>query len=182
MRNGTLNEYLERNSIQLSQNGDFSNTTLKRFGHIGLMVHAFDSQAKFQFVEKPYPVQVVQDVIGYQPMLMNDTKQTESGVNSRFVVCPTLPLSKIQYLHSLYFLYGKNNLSFFNSACTALAQALEAEAQALDGKAEGAGACNWPQTIATPLYEHIMSGNNRQDHRQIVDRIHEQCDVGFYHD
>ena len=182
MRNGTLNEYLERNSIQLSQNGDFSNTTLKRFGHIGLMVHAFDSQAKFQFVDKPYPVQVVQDVIGYQPMLMNDTKQTESGVNSRFVVCPTLPLSKIQYLHSLYFLYGKNNLSFFNSACTALAQALEAEAQALDGKAEGAGACNWPQTIATPLYEHIMSGNNSQDLRQIVDRIHEQCDVVFYLD
>ena len=182
MRNGTLNEYLERNSIQLSQNGNFANTTLKRFGHIGLMVHAFDSQAKFQFVDKPYPVQVVQDGITYQPMLMNYTKQTESGANSRFVVCPTLPLSKIQYLHSLYFLFGKNNLSFFNQACTALAQALEAEAQALAGKTEGAGAGYWPQTIATPLYEHVMSGNNSQDLKQIVDRIHEQCDVVFYLD
>lgn len=183
MRNGTLNEYLERNSLQLAQNGNFTNTTSKRFGHIGLMVHAFDSMAKFQFVDKPYPVQVVQDNIHYQPVLMSYNKQTESGANSRFVVCPTLPLSKIQYLHSLYFLYGNsNNLVFFSRACDELAQALEAEARALAGEAEGAGVCFWPQTIATPLYEHIMSGTNSQDLKQIVDRIHEQCDVVFYLD
>ncbi len=183
MRNGTLNEYLERNSLQLAQNGNLTNTTSKRFGHIGLMVHAFDSLAKFQFVDKPYPVQVVQDDIHYQPVLMSYNKQTENGANSRFVVCPTLPLSKIQYLHSLYFLHGNsNNLGFFSIARDELAHALEAEAQDLAGKDEGAGADHWPQTIVTPLYEHIMSGNNSQDLKQIVDRIHEQCDVVFYLD
>ena len=182
MRNGTLSEYLEHNSLQLAQNGN-TNTTSKRFGHIGLMVHAFDSLAKFQFVDKPYPVQVVQDDIHYQPVLMSYNKQTENGANSRFVVCPTLPLSKIQYLHSLYFLHGNSNyLGFFSIARDELAHALEAEAQDLAGKDEGAGADHWPQTIVTPLYEHIMSGNNSQDLKQIVDRIHEQCDVVFYLD
>ena len=181
MRNGTLSEYLEHNSLQLAQNGN-ANTTSKRFGHIGLMVHAFDSEAKFQFVDKPYPVQVVQDDIHYQPVLMSYNKQTESGANSRFVVCPTLPLSKIQYLHSLYFLKGKNNLGFFNSARDELDKALKAEERSLSGKVEGAGACYWPQTIATPLYEQIISGNDSQALKQTVDVIHEQCDVVFYLD
>ena len=44
------------------------------------------------------------------------------------------------------------------------------------------GACYWPQTIAAPLYEQIISGNDSQALKQTVDGIHEQCDVVFYLD
>lgn len=226
-RFGTLNDYLERMSLQQTQLNSQLNAQLhaqpsflwgnwgaasnatngrasewaherahERFAQIGLMVHAFDAQAQFQF-SAPYEVPLVTDEVHYQPSLINMVDARPNGTMGRFVVSPVLPLSKILLQHSLYYLttgdfravtsvQAKLKLALTKQAKTQTVGGRAAAALGLSKSAKATAATTVP-TIATPLYARAVpaaQGPNSWGNLlyEAVAQIHKSCDAVFYLD
>ena len=193
-RFGTLNDYLERMSLQQNavsaHSYSRSNLGNERFAQIGLMVHAFDARSSFQFTPA-YEVPVVSDEVHYQPSLINMVDATPTQALGRFVVSPVLPLSKIMLLHSIYYLKS-GSYQDFKKAQVPLEQALSEQQASLtqNGQATTALGLTEPSsstlTIPTPLYERTIEdeyralGNDRLT--QAITQIHKSCDAVFYLD
>ena len=199
----TLNSYLERMSLQQSAintnacsdavsafGAGFStypgsessfgneadyNKANERFAQIGLMVHAFDTESEFKFTA-PYQVPLVTDEVHYQPSLINmlDNHLGQGSVAmGRFVVTPVLPLSKILWQHSIYYLsHSEHDYKAFNNAQAQIKASLDHQKTVA--------------TIATPLYVRTLDlydGNNETKLlRNTVNNIHQSCDTVFYLD
>ena len=199
----TLNSYLERMSLQQSAintnacsdavsafGAGFStypgsessfgneadyNKANERFAQIGLMVHAFDTESEFKFTA-PYQVPLVTDEVHYQPSLINmlDNHLGQGSVAmGRFVVTPVLPLSKILWQHSIYYLsHSEHDYKAFNNAQAQIKSSLDHQKTVA--------------TIATPLYVRTLDlydGNNETKLlRNTVNNIHQSCDTVFYLD
>ena len=207
-RFGTLNDYLERMSLQQnavsanSYGSTYGNTYTydsahsnessgnDRFAQIGLMVHAFDARSSFQFTPA-YEVPVVSDEVHYQPSLINMVDATPTQALGRFVVSPVLPLSKIMLLHSIYYL-KIGSYQDFKKAQVQLEQALTAQQVSLSQAGQAALALGLTEpssstlTVPTPLYERTIEdeyralGNDRLT--QAITQIHKSCDAVFYLD
>lgn len=193
-RFGTLNDYLERMSLQQNavsaHSYSRSNLGNERFAQIGLMVHAFDARSSFQFTPA-YEVPVVSDEVHYQPSLINMVDATPTQALGRFVVSPVLPLSKIMLLHSIYYLKS-GSYQDFKKAQVPLEQALTAQQVSLSQAGQAALALGLTEpssstlTIPTPLYERTIEdeyralGNDRLT--QAITQIHKSCDAVFYLD
>ena len=202
-RFGTLNDYLERMSLQQnavsaqsygSAYGTASSGNARsgndRFAQIGLMVHAFDALSSLQFTQA-YEVPVVTDEVHYQPSLINMVDATPTQALGRFVVSPVLPLSKIVLLHSIFYL-RTGSYQYFINAQAQLKQALKTQHQNLTESAQAACALGLtepsasPITVPTPLYERTIDDEYRSSDsarlNQAVTQIHQSCDAVFYLD
>ena len=215
-RFGTLNDYLERMSLQQnavsasnystnyspSYNTNYSahsygtpsyqgtNSGNDRFAQIGLMVHAFDARSSFQFTQA-YEVPVVSDEVHYQPSLINMVDANPTQALGRFVVSPVLPLSKIVFLHSIFYL-NTGSYQEFKDAQVQLEQALTAQQVSLSQAGQAALALGLTEpssstlTIPTPLYERTIEDEYRSPDSarltQAVTQIHKSCDAVFYLD
>lgn len=193
-RFGTLNDYLERMSLQQNavsaHSYSRSNLGNERFAQIGLMVHAFDARSSFQFTPA-YEVPVVSDEVHYQPSLINMVDATPTQALGRFVVSPVLPLSKIMLLHSIYYLKS-GSYQDFKKAQVPLEQALSEQQASLTQNGQATTALGLTEpisstlTIPTPLYERTIEdeyralGNDRLT--QAITQIHKSCDAVFYLD
>ncbi len=195
-RGSTLNDYLDRMSLQshaTSDNGfahydaydsnekDKSN---ERFAQIGLMVHAFDAKSEFEF-SAPQEVPLVSDEVHYQPSLINMVYATPNMAMGRFVVSPVLPLSKILLLHSIYYLKS-GSYEAFSAAQSKLQQALAAQEQAVQAASALGLTLSRAQTIPTPLYVRCLDTQSQdsisEPLEQAVEQIHQSCDAVFYLD
>ena len=207
-RFGTLNDYLERMSLQQnavsanSYGSTYGNTYTygsahsnestgnDRFAQIGLMVHAFDALSDFKFTQA-YEVPVVTDEVHYQPSLINMVDATPTQALGRFVISPVLPLSKIVLLHSIYYLKN-NSYQDFKKAQVQLKQALNEQQASLSQAGQDATALGLTEpnahtiTVPTPLYERTLADDYRLSGSdpltQAVTQIHKSCDVVFYLD
>ncbi len=211
-RFGTLNDYLERMSLQqnavsassysTNYNTSYSaysystpsyqgtNSGNDRFAQIGLMVHAFDARSSFQFTQA-YEVPVVSDEVHYQPSLINMVDANPTQALGRFVVSPVLPLSKIVFLHSIFYL-NTGSYQEFKDAQAQLKQALHEHQASLETAGRAATALglsaptNSTLTILTPLYERTIEDEYRSPDSarltQAVTQIHKSCDAVFYLD
>lgn len=193
-RFGTLNDYLERMSLQQNavsaHSYSRSNLGNERFAQIGLMVHVFDARSSFQFTPA-YEVPVVSDEVHYQPSLINMVDATPTQALGRFVVSPVLPLSKIMLLHSIYYL-KIGSYQDFKKAQVQLEKALTAQQVSLSQAGQAALALGLTEpssstlTVPTPLYERTIEdeyralGNDRLN--QAITQIHKSCDAVFYLD
>ncbi len=146
-----------------------ANKANERFAQIGLMVHVFDSHANFSFTE-PYQVPLVTNEVQYQPSLVSmvdNHHSLGSETMSRFVVIPVLPLSKILWLHSIYFLLKGGKA--WTQAKEQLRQSLAQPTLAT--------------TIATPLYVRtLVMDYTSEPLKRAVQNIHQTCDTVFYLD
>lgn len=196
LSNGSLYSYFNQMSLHHSFGNDEDaavdeqdRLSLTRFGQIGLMVHVFDAEAEFKFGNQLYAVPVVQDEASYQPTLINFSDKSSATALGRFVVCPVLPLSKIQYLHSLYYLHQRD-ISAFLQAQEALGLAIRAADTAqvqpiTEPQALAQAERNEPLRIATPLYERVLASASNVASSELADtvkQIHQLCDVVFYLD
>lgn len=209
LKNGTLSDYVESISLRqglhidtyddaMGMDLNIDNAAsatlnaereaqLRRFGHIGLMVHVFDAAAKFQFTETLYAAPLVQDEVNYQPTLINFSARHNATHMSRFMVCPTMPLSKIQYLHSLYYI-KQRDITPFIQAQNALYQALTARAVNLshadkDNDNITTSITNMPSSIVTPLFERVLRIDSAdEDLQALLQQIHKSCDIVCYVD
>ncbi len=191
LSNGSLYSYFNQMSLHHSFGNDEDaavdeqdRLSLTRFGQIGLMVHVFDAEAEFKFGNQLYAVPVVQDEASYQPTLINFSDKSSATALGRFVVCPVLPLSKIQYLHSLYYLH-QHDISAFLQAQEALGQAIRAADKAQPNTEPQAQSDTEPLRIATPLYERVLASASNVASSELADtvkQIHQLCDVVFYLD
>ena len=196
LSNGSLYSYFNQMSLHHSFGNDEDaavdeqdRLSLTRFGQIGLMVHVFDAEAEFKFGNQLYAVPVVQDEASYQPTLINFSDKSSATALGRFVVCPVLPLSKIQYLHSLYYLHQRD-ISAFLQAQEALGLAIRAADTAqvqpiTELQAQAQAERNEPLRIATPLYERVLASASNVASSELADtvkQIHQLCDVVFYLD
>lgn len=196
LSNGSLYSYFNQMSLHHSFGNDEDaavdeqdRLSLTRFGQIGLMVHVFDAEAEFKFGNQLYAVPVVQDEASYQPTLINFSDKSSATALGRFVVCPVLPLSKIQYLHSLYYLHQRD-ISAFLQAQEALGQAIRAADTAQPNTEPQAQPMaqaehHEPLRIATPLYERVLASASNVASSELADtvkQIHQLCDVVFYLD
>ena len=207
-RFGTLNDYLERMSLQQnavsanSYGSTYGNTYTygsahsnestgnDRFAQIGLMVHAFDALSDFKFTQA-YEVPVVTDEVHYQPSLINMVDATPTQALGRFVISPVLPLSKIVLLHSIYYLKN-NSYQDFKKAQVQLEQALNEQQASLSQAGQDATALGLTEpnahtiTVPTPLYERTLADDYRLSGSdpltQAVTQIHKSCDAVFYLD
>lgn len=201
-RFGTLNDYLERMSLQqnavsapsygntYTTNGAHDSTSNDRFAQIGLMVHAFDALSDFKFTQA-YEVPVVTDEVHYQPSLINMVDATPTQALGRFVVSPVLPLSKIVLLHSIFYLKSGIHQDF-TAAKSQLQQALNEQQASLTQNGQAASALGLTEpsahtiTVPTPLYERTIADEYRSPESarltKAITQIHKSCDTVFYLD
>lgn len=96
----------------------------KRLADICLLFHVFDAQAECSFSENGEAVTVVTDELHTEPSLVASSDISSTNSSSSYITSKMQPLSKIIYLHTMFFL-TKGRPHLFIDAETKLEQLVQ---------------------------------------------------------